>query len=938
MAQQDWQKVKDIFVDAMQQKPEIRQEFLEDACKDDEEIRREVESLLSSYDEADSFMEVPAVVETGKTLIVENSQFTNGQSLRHYNIIEQIGKGGMGEVYLAKDTRLKRKVALKLLSTEFTDSKDLLRRFEQEAFAASSLNHPNILTIYEFGNTEDLNFIVTEFVDGKTLNEKLRDKHLMNLSEILDITIQTTSALVTAHEAGIIHRDIKPDNIMIRKDGIVKILDFGLAKLTERKIDEDTGLEATTFAKVKTTPGLVMGTPQYMSPEQASGKDIDERTDIWSLGVVFYEMIAGHLPFEGESIMEIIGSILKEEPKPLDGNEVPPEIKKIITKTLNKDKNDRYQNAEELLVVLKSVRQELELKNKLVRKTTPNKEDAKTQHLKTTTLDESEQKTTARNPKEPSIKKAKFNNPLLIGLAILIVSSFGFGYWYFIHRVEPTESIAVMPFVNMTNEKSGEYLSDGMTETLIGNLMKIPDLSVKNRDSVFYYYDKNIRDEERNSISLNSSSLKRINEKLNVKAVLFGRMVKKDQDDEIRLDLELKEAKERGGTLWKKTYLSNISDIVSLQKQITIDISRELGFKLSGKEQEKVTKIYTTNPKAYEAYLKGKFHINKGGDKKELTKGIELIKEATEIDPDYAVAWSYLADYYTEAYGYDISQKKELSKGRYAAEKAVEIAPELAEAQSALGRIKKFYYWDFSGAEKAFQTAIKLNPQYAGAHYDYSMLLANFGKFEESIKEAKVAYELNPFSIGISNNLGQKLIYARKYQEAVGHYKKALEIFPNSWITHHLLAFSLAFQGQITEAIAECEKAFKLMKGGNRYCFVRVYMQQHDFSKALSECKKAKEMGGSNRACFKEVYAKSGNRKEAYKIITEDLERSQNNEFHSAMTYALLGEKDKAFELLEKAVQKKDPLIFNIQTSFNFENLRGDPRYKELLIRIGFPE
>ena len=380
MADAKWQKVREIFDSALRRQPEERRRFVNEVCGDDKTLLAEVESLLSSHDSAESFMETPAVAKVADMIEAETKKLEAGKCFGHYEIIKQIGAGGMGEVYLAKDKKLDRKVAIKILNEEFSQDESNLQRFVSEAKAASALNHPNILTIYEFGEAEDARFIVSEYIEGKTLREIIRESSL-RLPEILDISIQITGALSAAHKAHLVHRDIKPENIMIRPDGYVKVLDFGLAKLVEQKNKSILSLEESTVRQNLTAKGVILGTVNYMSPEQAKGERVDERTDIFSLGVLIYEMLAGKPPFAGGNAIETIGSILNKDPVPLSRQtpEVPHEIERIINKALRKDREERYQTAKDLLIDLKDVRQDLEFQNKLERTAAPDREEAKTQ-------------------------------------------------------------------------------------------------------------------------------------------------------------------------------------------------------------------------------------------------------------------------------------------------------------------------------------------------------------------------------------------------------------------------------------------------------------------------------------------------------------------------------------------------------------------------------
>ncbi|MDQ3472938.1 MAG: serine/threonine protein kinase, partial [Acidobacteriota bacterium] len=374
MATDRWQQIKEVFHAALDCAPENRSAYLLTACENDESIRREVESLIAAHEKESDFLDSPAYEVAAGLLADEDSELKRGQVVGQYEIISLLGMGGMGEVYLAQDGKLKRQVALKLLPASFTKDADRLRRFEQEARAASALNHPNIITIYEIGEANGTHFIATEFIEGETLRQRAAQASL-SLDETLHITIQIADALAAAHKAGIIHRDVKPENIMIRPDGYVKVLDFGLAKLTEHSSSTAISTEAVTRAKERTTPGLVMGTVNYMSPEQARGLDVDERTDIWSMGVVLYEMLAGSAPFKGATPTDVTVSILEREQVSLatllEG--IPAELDWIIKKTLKKDRDERYQTVKEMLGDLRDIKQELEFEAKLERIAAPDR-------------------------------------------------------------------------------------------------------------------------------------------------------------------------------------------------------------------------------------------------------------------------------------------------------------------------------------------------------------------------------------------------------------------------------------------------------------------------------------------------------------------------------------------------------------------------------------
>src|SRR6267378_967798 len=460
-----------------------------------------------------------------------NKELSPNTTLLHYRLIAKIGAGGMGQVYVAQDTKLDRKVAIKFLHEEFSKDADKLNRFVQEAKAASALNHPNILTVYEIGEVNSKNYIATELIDGKTLREHLSHKESLQLNSILKIGVQVSEALSAAHQAGIVHRDIKPENIMLRKDGYAKVLDFGLAKLSEPGAIA-TGSEDATRVQVNTTPGMVMGTVSYMSPEQARGNVTDARTDIWSLGVVLYEMLSGKVPFTGETVNHTIVSILEKEPLLLEN--VPAELQRIVRKSMTKDVEMRYQSAHDLLIDLKNLRRDLDIQGELDRSVVPNRETANASLENATQMYTADAVaatssgqaaathsiTTSSSSLEYAVTQAK-NHKLATAIVVLVLGGMisTVGYFAFVSRGGSTkqiESIAVMPFVNESGNADVEYLSDGMTETLISSLSQLPNLNVKARSSVFRYKGK-------------ETNPQTIGKELNVQAVLNGRVVQRGQ-------------------------------------------------------------------------------------------------------------------------------------------------------------------------------------------------------------------------------------------------------------------------------------------------------------------------------------------------------------------------------------------------------------------------
>ena len=655
-------KIEEFFHAATEILPAERESFLSKMCREDKDLRREVESLLAVQISAGNFFETsPESLAAEMFFRKEDQSKLIGREISHYKIIKLLGAGGMGEVYLAEDTKLRRKIALKILPPQFETDTERKKRFEQEAFAVSALNHPNIITIYAIEELENINFIATEYIDGQTLREKIVENSLSH-QEILEIALQIANALDSAHTVGIVHRDIKPANIMIRRDGIVKILDFGLAKLTAQTPDPES-----FETREQAAPKRVMGTANYMSPEQVKGKKLDRRTDIFSFGVVFYEMLAGKLPFEGETSLEITGAILHKEAELLENYGIPAELAKIAAKCLVKNRDERYQTIKDLLIDLKSAKSNTE--DKKLRQTIDSKdENLPNPHSKTSNG-------FGQITGEIVSKKLKTNKLLKIVSAILLVLCAGFfGYRYFTTEKQ-IKSVAVMPFINESGNRDVEYLSDGMTENLISSLSNIPQLAIKARSTVFTYKGKEL-------------SAKQIGAELKVDAVLFGRLVQRGEI--LKVNLELIDTATQN-VLWSENYERKMNRLVSLESEIAGNVSQNLRLKLTKAEQAQVTKIYTTNSEAQQIYLKGRFHWNKR-NLKDFEKSIEYFKQAIEKDPGYALAYAGLADTYAlmPLYG-NFRPNEYIPQAKQSALKAIELDANLAEPHASLGYIVNTY-------------------------------------------------------------------------------------------------------------------------------------------------------------------------------------------------------------------------------------------------------
>jgi serine/threonine-protein kinase len=828
-------------------------------------------------------------------------------TLSHYRILSKIGAGGMGEVYLAQDTKLDRKVAIKFLHEEFSKDADKLNRFVQEAKAASALNHPNILTVYEVGEVDGKNYISTELIDGQTLRQQLSQKEALPLNTILKIGVQVAEALSAAHQAGIIHRDIKPENIMIRRDGYAKVLDFGLAKLSESgQVGIATGSEDATRVQVNTNPGVIMGTVSYMSPEQARGNQTDARTDIWSLGVVLYEMLARKVPFSGETVNHTIVSILEKEPLLLDN--VPAELQRIVRKSMTKDLDMRYQSARDLLIDLKNLRRDLDIQGELERSIIPSREattgaisENATQMYVSGATTRSGQIAPTENMKSSSLEYAVNQvKSHKLATAVAAIVLFGaivtVGYFAFAPKAVPRqiESIAVLPFINQSGNADVEYLSDGMTETLITSLSQLPNLNVKARSSVFRYKGKDV-------------DAKTVGKELGVQAVLNGRVMQRG--DQITLSLELINTSTEN-VIWSEQYNRKQSDLLSLQTDIARDVSAKLRTKLSGADEKKLAKNYTANPEAYQLYLKGRFYWNKR-TADGLTQAANFYKQAIEKDPAYALAYSGLAETYVLFSQYSVAAPKEsMPQAKAAALKAIELDDSIAEAHAALGTYFSAYSWDRSAAERELLRAIELKPNYATAqHWLGIFYAADSQREDEAIAAARRAEELDPLSLIISADTGFGLILLRHYDEAITQLQKTLKLDPNFYYAHYMLGWAYIQKGMYSQAIAECRESLRLNPEPTSKAFLAVAL------------------------------ARSGGRAEAMKLRDElkgEIARRYVPNYFVAIVDTALNEKDEAFAALEKDFAERSTFISWIPTNplpF-FDDLHTDPRWAALVEKI----
>jgi serine/threonine-protein kinase len=830
--------------------------------------------------------------------------------LSHYRIVSKIGAGGMGEVYLAQDTKLDRNVALKVLPADVAADQTRMRRFVQEAKAASALNHPNIITIHEIAQTGALNFIATEFIDGETLRERIRDG--MTLEEILDVAIQTTSALAAAHAAGIIHRDIKPDNIMIRSDGYVKVLDFGLAKLIEVQVPL-TDPDAATRALVQTSAGIVMGTAVYMSPEQAKGGQLDERSDLWSIGAVLYEMTTNHLPFLGETSTETISLILQKEPAPMTryAHDVPAELDRIVNKALTKNREERYQSAKDLLIDLRKLKRKREVDAEIERTVSPellgpssNSVTASDQSTPATLSGPAAATATVSRANgnfsaeyvTSEIKKHKLAT--LVAVLVLAITTIVVIAYLRSRTAEGSiDSIAVLPFENRSPDAETEYLSDGLAESLIYRLSQLQNVRVTPTSVAFQYKGK-------------QADVVKVGNELGVRAVLQGRITQ--HGDNLTISAELIDVR-NSKLLWGEQYDRKMSDLLATQREIASEIVEKLKLKVSG-ENKGLTKHYTESNEAYQIYLRGRFYWSKRTEEG-MRKSIEYYEQAIEKDPNFALAYSGVADAYDLLGAPDatgaMAPDDAMPKAKAAALKALEIDNTLAEPHVSLAHVNYYYDHDFATAEREYKRAIELNPSYPTAPAWYAVFLMSLGRFDESLTQIRRAQELDPLSLPINMTMGWVLLTARQSDQSVDQLRKTLEMDPNFVLAHHRLGLVYEQQGKYAEAISEFTQVINLIG--------------------------RKPLGV---AALARAYALSGQRAEAQKLLTELQEQAKVRYVSPssvAMIFAALGDKEQAFSWLEKAEKTRDGILVRLKVDPRFDTLRSDSRFEELLKRIGLP-
>jgi serine/threonine protein kinase len=876
---------------------------------------------------------VDEIVPT-KTLETPIEKLTRGSEFAgRYEIIEELGKGGMGRVYRVEDTKLKQEVALKLIKPEIAKDEKTIERFRNELKVARNIRHKNVCGMFDLGEEKGTHFITMEYVRGEDLRSSIRRFGQLPIGKSISIAKQICDGLVEAHRLGVIHRDLKSNNIMIDKEGNVRIMDFGIARSLE--------------AKGITGAGVIIGTPEYMSPEQVEGKEVDQRSDIYSLGIILYEMLTGRVPFEGDTPFTIgmkHKGEMPQNPKELNP-QIPDNLSNLVLKCLEKEKENRYQSTNEVRSELERLEQGLPTTDRF----TPKKKTPTSKEITVTF----------------GIRK------LFVPAFILVVVIFaGLLIWQpwnkrEAHPSSPDKlSIAVLPFEDQSPEKDLEQFCGSMADHIIARLLKLKqEWRIVNWPSAMQYQNT-------------AKTLREISQELNVANLLTGTV--RIEGENLHVWVKLIDARDNT-IIWQAPYEMKVEDIFTVQGSIAGEIAAALKADLSHEEKSLLVKKPTENLKAYELYTQGRWHWNKRTIK-DYTRSIEYFQRAIDMDPNYALAYAGIADSYVLMESYSFRTLQTYSqKAKEAAMKALELDDSLAEAYASLGLIKTIHDWDWEGAEKDFKKAIDLNPSYATAHHWYAEFLVIQARLDEALEEILKARELDPFSLVINSELGDIYLYRREYDQALDVLKRTNEIDPEFWILYPSLGEVYLNKSMYEEALAAFDRFDKgigetvfseevmgeffkyLIKdtdalkqfienrpesGGRDPVSLEEFKMELEHlignPGALSEVvKELKQSGvGDIKSMWPAlVYAKLGKEEEVQQILEELIETSKLGFFpvngNIAVLYFLLGDKDLGFLNLEKAVENNEYYIRGLKVDPLFDDVRSNPRFQSLLKRMG---
>jgi eukaryotic-like serine/threonine-protein kinase len=889
-----WRQIEVLFHESLALPSESRAAFLAERCGTDSELRTEVEALLKGAGVSVSLLKQPVSEAAHDFISYPSNSLAPGRQIGHYEVISCLGAGGMGEVYLAQDTRLKRKVAIKVLKRALLRDERGLRRFEQEARAASALNHPNILTIFEFGQVDGLNFIASEFVDGATLHQKL-DTGRLEFSAIVDISIQIAKALDAAHSSGIVHRDIKPDNVAIRNDGLVKVLDFGIAKLLETEAGSTVDPAARASSVSISQAGVVIGSASYMSPEQARGQRVDARSDLFSLGVVLYEMIAGRVPFEGQTVSDVIAEILKGTAPRLNSvvPDVPRPLLEIVDKAMSKDCEARYQSAKEMLADLQELHDETQLRAKLQKPPSPERKQVA--GLRAPLLSSRRDSSAA----DPSFWRSR----LAVLPILLLIFALGFAYAGFLFRkskaagsAAPPRSLAILPFRNLRQDPALDFLGFSLADATITKLGYISTLTVRPSSSVDKY--RNV-----------SVDPRKVGQELNVDTLLAGGFIK--DGDDLRITAQLIDVKS-DRVLWQDSIDVKYDKLLTVQDRVSQEIVKGLELNLTQAEAQHLRPENPVNSQAYEDYLRG-VDLYSSND---FAGAIAMLEKSTSIDPNYSQAWAHLGRAYTTNASLQAGGREHYAKAQAALEKAIALNPELSEARIYMANLLT----DTGRVEQAvplLRAALQLSPNNAELHWELGYAYRFAGMLQESVAECEKARQNDP-EVKINSSALNAYLY-------LGQYEKFLESLPVKDSAYVLFYRGLDeyYMGHREQAMQDFDRAYTM---DTSLLPARV-------GRALSD-----SISGQ-RAAGVEFLRHTEDEIEGRGVTDGELM------YKMAQAYATLGDKPSSLHMLHHTIEGgffcyacfvSDPLLGSIRNEPEFQRLIAEARERHEQFKTHF--